>query len=181
MKCFTPDEELAWLAEHHIQAAPYEHGGQCFAFYLQFYSPKSFRGVAAFTQNVLSAICEGGETLLSIADTEQPKSYELRLIERLRSASQESRSIGKAPGHLFSSAEEDDAVAMFSLTVAMGWEAYLYMPKTSSVVFNWEGDILDFWTSKRSVFEEVTRLIAVFGLQETLKPSSDYEHPVSND
>ena len=181
MKCITPDEELAWLAAHRIPANPYEHGGQSFAFYLQFYPPKNFRAVEAFSKNVLPPICAGGETLLSITDTELAESYELRLIERLRSANQDDRGIGEARGHLFSSAEEDDLVAMFSLTVAMGWEAYLYMPKTCSVMLNWEGDILDFWTSDRSIFEEVTRLIGVFGLQETKKHCFDCEPPVPND
>ncbi len=167
MQLLTVAEQSRWLADRQLPADPYAAGGDVFQFYLQFYPPENFRGVESFIKGFLEYAGRGSDLMVTVMDTVNPDPYELRLFDRLRTLNEERRRLLDTPVHLFEPTEDDDVIAMFTLTVAFQWQAYLHVPKTRTVLYNWEGDIFDFWTADRLVFESVSRMLDTFELKQT--------------
>jgi len=166
MRVLALTEQARWLQSQTLPADPYKSGGETFEFYLQFYPPKHLGGVECFTEALIGYAAEGGETMMTVMDTECPREYDVRLFDRLRFQVGESKTIYEAPAHLFAAEELQDLIPMFALTVAWQWEAYLHMPRTRTILLNWEGDIFDMWTDDHSVFMGVSEMLKTFGLSE---------------
>ena len=166
MQILSKTEIESWMCRRALPGDPYQNGGDRLAFYLQFYPPKNLRGVESFTHGLIHHLARDDEVLMTITDTENPERYELRLFDRLRKDFASGREILDAPGHLFAAAGYDDVIPMFALTVAFQWEAYLHFPATRSIILNWEGDIIDFWTDDRNAFDAVSTMIDAFKLKE---------------
>jgi hypothetical protein len=167
MRVLTRPEQAAWIDRHGLPAEPYRSGGEKFKFYLQFHTPKTLRSIECFTEGVLNLAGLGGEVMMTIVDTEISYDFQVRLFDRLRFPMTEPKAIVDSPGHLFDSDEVRDVIPMFSLTVGWGWEAYLHMPRSRTVLLNWEGDIFDVWTDDQSVFSGICGMLKTFGLNQT--------------
>jgi hypothetical protein len=166
MRILSLTEQAAWMACRGLPANPYERGGEKFEFYLQFYAPKTLRSTECFTEGVVNFAGSGDEIMLTVVDTEMPDDYEERLFNRLRFPVSEPKEIMESPAHLFDTEELRDVIPIFSLTVGWQWEAYLHMPRSRTVLLNWEGDIFDVWTDEQSVFSGISGMLQTFGLKE---------------
>jgi hypothetical protein len=91
----------------------------------------------------------------------------MRLIDLVRTTHGERRPLIDAAGHLFPTDEKDDLVGLFSLTVAYYWSAYLYFPSSKTTLFNWEGEIFDFWTDDPNCYAKLLELQKSFHLKKT--------------
>ena len=166
MRILPLAEQGRWLQSQALPADPYKAGGETFEFYLQFYPPKHLGGIECFSEGLISYAGVGGEALMTVVDTECPREYDERLFNRIRYPVGEGKSIYESPAHLFSADELPDLIPIFSLTVAWQWEAYLHMPRTRTVLLNWEGDIFDLWTDDRAVYLGVSEMLKEFSLSE---------------
>ncbi len=166
MRVLPLTEQGRWLQSQALPADPYKAGGEVFEFYLQFYPPKHLGGIECFTEGLIGYAGVGGEALMTVVNTECPREYDERLFNRIRFPDGEGKSIYESPAHLFSADELQDLIPIFSLTVAWQWESYLHMPRTRTVLLNWEGDIFDLWTGDRSVYFGVSEMLKTFGLSE---------------
>ena len=167
MRILSLTEHAAWMAAHKLPAKPYEHGGEAFESFLQFHAPKTFRSIECFTEALLDYAGTGGEAMVTIVDTVNPYDYEERLFNRLRFPGGEPKSIPEAPAHLFDANELADLIPIFSLTVGWQWQAYLHMPRSRTVLHNWEGELFDLWTDDRAVLTGLRGMLETFGLGET--------------
>lgn len=154
------------MARRGLPANPYQSGGEKFEFYLQFYAPKELRSTECFTEGVLSFAGSGDEIMMTVVDTEMPYDYEERLFNTLRFPGRQPEEIMESPAHLFDTEELRDVIPMFSLTVGWGWESYLHIPASRTVLLNWEGEIFDFWTDEQSVFSGISDMLKTFGLKQ---------------
>jgi hypothetical protein len=178
MRILSSTELAAWMTANKLPSEPYAQGGEAFAFYLQFHAPQSFRSIECFIEALLHHAGTGGETMVTVVDTVNLYDYEYRFFEKLRFPAGETKSILEAPAHLFSAHEFTDVIPMFSLTVGWQWQAYLHMPRSRSVLFNWEGELFDLWTDDRAVLTGVRELLERFGLRETERMLAKSTHPV---
>lgn len=167
MHLLETTQQARWLAERNLPVEPYEKGSYDLEFYLQFHVPKSFRGIEYFTKGVIECAGKGGQLLVTVTDTVMAEPFETRLFERLRTPNMESKRLIDQPAHLFDHEEDEDVIAMFSLTVALEWKAYLHFPASRSVLYNWEGEIFDFWSADYEVFKNLSQLVQAFELKKT--------------
>jgi hypothetical protein len=179
MQILPLTEQAAWLASHLLPGEPYQRDGENLAFFLQFYAPKELRGIQSFTEALLDYAGTRREVMMTVMDTECTRDYEERLFDTLRFPSGERKSIFDAPAHLFAAGELPDLIPMFSLTVAWQWETYLHMPRTRTILLNWEGEIFDLWTDDQAVLTGVSEMLSTFGLTKTqdAQPSGRDEPP----
>ncbi len=167
MHCLRKEQIASWLTKHSLPADPYNEYAGSLPLYLQFHAPKRFRPIEAFTREFSALAAPHDEVLVSVIDTIAPWNLELRMFNRLRPES--APDLLEAPGHLFARDEVEDMIAMFSLTVALEWKAYLYIPERHLILYNWEGEIFDFWTTNESASMCVRALLQDFQLNETEK------------
>jgi hypothetical protein len=55
------------------------------------------------------------------------------------------------------------------VATGLGWTSYLYLPDQKTTLYNWEGEIMDFWTNSSTHHKTMTELIGRFKLKETPK------------
>jgi hypothetical protein len=166
MKCLTNTEQNEWLTRRAIVERPYGTN-EASKHYVQFYSPKNFRGIESFTHHLSDLFLAGSEALLVFEDWPFYQPYEMRLVDHVRSAFGEKRNLIDAPGHLFTAEEGDDLIGLFSLGVAFEWTSYLYFAKNKATVLNWEGVIFDFWTEDERSLDDLLKLMGDFKLEKT--------------
>lgn len=65
---------------------------------------------------------------------------------------------------LIKAAKPQTGISLFSLSIAFEWSTCLYSPVNRSTLYNWEGEILDFWTDSEEALAEMRRLVEEFGL-----------------
>ena len=77
----------------------------------------------------------------------------------------ESRSLLEAPGHLFQSSETEQLIALYGTVGNFEWNAYLYTPNDQATIYNWEGEICDFWTNNQGLNDAALKLVDRYGLE----------------
>ena len=90
-------------------------------------------------------------------------------IDDIRSSREEDRMLIDAPGHILTSGQKEIGISLFSLSVSFAWSSYLYSAQKHSTLFNWEGDVFDFWTDSEQALEEMRLMLNQFDLTETNK------------
>ena len=88
-------------------------------------------------------------------------------IAEIRESRSERRSLIEAPGHELTPEEIELGVSLFSLSASFDWTAYLYSPLNRSTLYNWEGELFDFWTDSEGSFAEMDRILKQFELEKT--------------
>ena len=171
MKCMAPEEIRAWLATHQIAADPYA-GGTAPSHYIQFYAPLRHRQLEAFIRHYFHRIANTDEAIVQIVDWSPYEASEMLTIAALRATSGESRPLIVCPGHLLSEEEREFGIALFGLAASYLWKAYLYSPSSRSTLYNWEGEIFDFWTDSTEVVTEMQEMLKEFCLSETTETES---------
>ena len=170
MKCLTPTECSEWLRERGIIESPYSGDEPVKAHCIQFEPPANPRRLTAFTRALVATSGEFPGALVVFTDWSLYRADEMALVNSLRRGHGEHRWLIDAPGHLFESPEEAEAIGHCYLAVTFGWSAYLYLASGVATVFFWEGDLVDFWSSDESLTQAVLRVVREFDLRVT----SDY-------
>lgn len=155
------------MAENRLPFQPYNKKLSETTFYLQFHAPSRFHQIEALTETFLDQIVNAKDAMITVVDTPLMTTSNFRLFEQLRNAHGEKRLWLETPAHLFGREEQPDLIGLFGLTVIFGWMAYLYVPNSRSVLYNWEGEIFDFWTAEETTMSEMAKLIDRFTLKMT--------------
>ncbi len=166
MRCLTDSEQREWLIKNGQIENPYGNNSSSGKFYHQFCTPTRLAAIESFSDSYLN-LWKDGEALLVVTDWALYQPYEMRLFELARRAHGENRNLIEATGHIFSIEEKDDLTALFSLTVAYQWKAYLYLPLAKTTLFNWKGEVFDFWTDNFDNSTELLDLQKAFRLKKT--------------
>jgi hypothetical protein len=166
MKCVTEVEARNWLGSYLIPPATYS-GNATPAHYIQFAAPRPHPHPEAFTRDYFERLIPTGERLFHIVDWALSQPSERLTVAALRVASHEERSLLETPGHILTEAEGELGVALFGLTAGYQWTAYLYSPIGHSTLYNWEGEMFDFWTDSADACQEMKEMLEDFGLSET--------------
>lgn len=166
MQCVTDSEIDKWLRERSIPRDPY-CGNFSPALYLQFHAP-TIRSVAdAFISHYYERIVRDSDSLVEMTDWGLYQPSEMVAVMGIRSSRDENRMLADAPGHLITSEQQEVGISLFSLSASFSWSSYLYSARNHSTLFNWEGEIFDFWTESEEVITEMTLILNQFNLTET--------------
>jgi hypothetical protein len=164
MKCLTDREVSAWLEEHGIPERPYE-GREAPVHYLQLHAPGSYPRLEALIQAIHCRLAPGAGWLIQIEDWAHYTPSQLIAVQGIRALAGESRLLIDSPGHLIGPDEADTAISLSSLCAAFGWSAYTYSSLARTTLYNWEGEIFDFWTDCAELYAEMKSIVAEFSLE----------------
>lgn len=164
MKCITEAEVKTWLGKRGIAHAPlFEKNAS--GRHLQFDSPSPHLRIDAFIRHYLSNGIWNQPIMIHITDWPLYKPSEMLVIDAIRLHHRETRALIKAPGHLVLPKEKETAIALFSLTISYGWNSYLYSEAYKNILYNWEGQIVDFWTHSADQYKRMLKLMRTFKLK----------------
>lgn len=163
MQCLTEPEASAWLRQRTIPEDPY-HRDERPPFYLQFHAPSPHRHTDAWVRQYWKRIIPGADAMVYMTDWGLYEQSEMIAVMGIRNSQGESRPLIEAPAHAVTAEACETGIGLFSLAVSFEWSSYLYSPMNRSTLYNWEGDILDFWTDSEEALAEMRRLVEEFGL-----------------
>jgi hypothetical protein len=164
MKCLTDREVSEWLGEHGIPERPYK-SREAAVHYLQFHAPGSYPRLEALMQSIHCRLTSGTGWLIQIEDWAHYTPSQMIAVQGIRALAGENRLLIDSPGHLIEADEADTAISLSSLCAAFGWSAYTYSPLARTTLYNWEGEIFDFWTDRAELYAEMQRIAAEFSLE----------------
>ncbi len=166
MKCLTETEQSQLLTDWSVPKDPYRYSSSSPTYYKQFYPPKHFGSLLCFISDYLELFGVDQPSLIAFTDWSTYRPHEMALIDQTRLAEGETRPLNEASGHLFELDERDKAIAAFSIGTDFGWSSYLYLPDRQTILYNWEGDIMDFWTNSADNADHMSRLLARYELKK---------------
>ena len=88
-------------------------------------------------------------------------------IQEIRALHGERRNLIECPGHLLDAGKAETGIALVSLSASFSWSCYLYSPLANSTLYNWEGEIFDFWTDGDAAFAAMKEILMELSLEET--------------
>ncbi len=168
MKCITESQIDEWLGQRSIHKDPY-HGNASPTLYLQFYAPTNHGRIDAFVRYYYNFIVPEVDSLIQMTDWGTYEQSEMIAIEGIRSNCGEDRMLIDAPGHILQFGEKEIGISLFSLSASFAWSSYLYSPRDHSTLFNWEGEIFDFWTDSVHALSMIRIMLNQFDLTLTHK------------
>ena len=166
MKCVTENEIQTWLESRSIPKQRYQSSSAP-EFYLQFYAPQNHTKLDAFIREYYRLIVLNCDSLVQITDWSLYQQSEMIAVDGIRSSHGEDRTLIDAPGHSLGPNEAEIGISLFSLSASYGWSSYLYASLNHSTLYNWEGDIFDFWTDSEEMLQEMNLILKQFELSET--------------
>ena len=169
-------EQSKLLREWGTPEDPY-YGPVSPSYYIQFYPPQQFRALQSFVSAYFEIIGSEQPCLVVFTDWALYEQHEMELIVAARLASGDARPLIESSGHFLNANEKNMGTAYFSLATAYGWSSYLYLPGSKTTLFNWEGDIFDFWTDSEKTLEEMRNLVTTYELKYTQSEQSGADNP----
>jgi hypothetical protein len=167
MKCLKESEVSGWLLEQGLPGDPYR-GDTAPDHYLQFSVPTRYLALEAFVRQFYSRIIPETESLIHFTDWGLYQESQMMAVAGIRTGAGECRTLREAPGHVVATGEVAAGVALFSLAAAFAWSCYLYVPSERTILYNWEGELFDFWTDGGSRLQEMRLLLKEFDLEEIM-------------
>lgn len=168
MRCLTPTETSRWLAERGLIGEPYyDKSPDSPTFYLQFHTPKTEDGIESLVRSYFGIIIPDQETLIEMNDWASYLPEQMEVVTAIRSQHGEDRWLIHAPGHLISAEDVEWGIRLFSTSVAFGWSSHVYAPVAGTTLFNWEGDLFDFFTESEELWLGMKDLVIGSGLEIT--------------
>ncbi len=166
MQCLTNSEIDNWLRQGSIPKDPY-NSELSPKHYLQFHAPKDHRRIDAFLREYYKRIVPEADTLIDFTDWSLYQESEMIAISSIRARYGEERRLVDASGHALQSGQKELGISLFSLSMSFAWQAYLYSTQDHSTLYNWDGEILDFWSDSLEAFAKMQTLLTEFDLIET--------------
>ena len=158
MRCVTPREISRWLETANQFEDPYLGESEP-RLRLQFHCPDRYKSVEHFAHVFAEDIVATGDLLVVISDSEPSEPSQIAIIDAIRHSIGESRPIRDAPGFIVERKELEKAIGLFALTSCFMWKSYLYTDHDRIVLYNWEGEIWDFWTDSESSYNLMAEMI----------------------
>ena len=140
---------------------------------MQFRPPVEHSKIDAFMRNYLDFILPEEEFLIQITDWSIYTPSEMLTIQALRTLHGDSRPLIDSPGHAITTTEREIGIALFGLSVSYKWCACLYLPRGVAALYNWEGEIFDFWTSDEDSLKKLDSLLRFFKLSTITSAEQD--------
>ena len=169
MKWLTREQIAKWLSEKGQIEDPYGGNSEP-RIRIQFAAPQNYSAVECFVRCFLQDVVGRGELLFVVHDAEPSEECQRYIHAALRSSDGEGRPAAEAPGRLIHEGEKETGIALFSLMSCFGWKCYLYSERDQITLYNWEGDIFDFWTSSEAPRKALMEILQSFGLEEIIAP-----------
>ncbi|WP_018970408.1 hypothetical protein [Rubritalea marina] len=166
MRCVTESEITEWLRERSIPKDPY-HGDAAPRHYLQFYAPSTYQQQDALARHYYERIIPDSDSLIHMTDWSLYQQSEMIAIAGIRSSRGEDRMLIDSPGHTLMPSEKEIGISLFALSASFAWSSYVYSSLYRSTLYNWEGEIFDFWTDSAETVSEVKLILKQFDLSET--------------
>lgn len=157
MKCLTPEEISDWIRNNGQIKDPYTGHAEP-VFRVQCTAPAYYFAIECFLNVLFDQVITGGDLLVQATDWEPTQDCRDFVFQALRHEIGENRPVADAPGFLATPAERQRAVALFAVMTCFKWKCYAYGSHDQITLYNWEGDIFDFWTdseAKRDLFREI--------------------------
>jgi hypothetical protein len=165
----TADETTRWLQLHGQAEDPHSHpeaNDQVNSpFHGERYAPPAYGTIESFTDRWLTEIVPSGDVLFQLVEWDvwcEPRGY---IVKKLLPMFDEAVPFKKMGGFLLEPSERHVATALFSLSTSFMWKSYLYGETERTTLFNWEGEILDVWTSSDARFQLIEHLLDEFQLR----------------
>ena len=167
MRCLTIPETQEWLAARGVAPEPYHRRPVPSApYYTQFYTPK-FSVMRGFVDWLTLNYWDKGEALIHAWDWSSYQPPEMVLVDALRFTHGIQRPLVEAPAHVFGAEEKDQFIALCILTIAFEWQSYIYFPHGKVTLFNYNGEILDFWAGQESRFRDLKAILSDYRIEYT--------------
>jgi len=155
MKALTPEECPSWLKSAGISHDPFRGFGEASNHFMTGGLTDTRRSIA-FARNLLVyGLQPNTECLLEITDWSLYTEDEMAVVQSLRASFGETRWLIKSPGHVFAPSDLNLCVGLFALTIAYGWNSYIYIPTPRLTIFNWEGDMFEFLSDEKKSMQVV--------------------------
>ncbi len=167
MKFLTPKECSEWLRSKEIIEAPDQSTELTDQHWLRFETPKTPRGISAFTRNLFFEFEPFAGALLVYYDWPVYQPDEMTLMDAVRRGHGELRRLIDAPGHLFESGDEAQSIGQSYLGIFFEWSAYLYLASGKATIQFWEGELVEVWCDDRKLKNSVVHLAQRFELEIT--------------
>jgi hypothetical protein len=164
MRCLTPSEISQWLSAANQIENPYSGEAEP-DFHVQFYPSKNYSGIECFVSCFLDQVVTHGDLLVVISDPGPSQPCQRFVSDAIRKTCSEDLPIDQAPGYSVKMSEREKALAVFSLTACFGWKCFLYGSHDQITLYNWEGDVFDFWTSSQTTYDQVLGILRNFELE----------------
>lgn len=164
MQCLTNPELISWLCDHSIPREPYENRPEQ-AFFLQFSAPRSREDMHDFLTAYYASVIGATESVVQLVEWIQSEPPGDRIFA-IRRQHGDSRFFSDAPSHRFDATESKVAVELAATAAFGSLSTYVYSAPDRSTLYLWEGDIFDFWTDSREVYEFLLVLIQRSGLKQ---------------
>lgn len=165
MKWLDKRGATQWKITHEQFVDPYRDG--CNAkIWIQFEAPAEYTTLECIVKCFLAEVlCESEEFLVDFVDWSPSQTCRDLLIEALRLKSCGIGQLQNSPACLCTSAEMDWVMALFVLSSCFEWKAYLYGSHGNTGLYNWEGEIWDFWTDSDAHWNKMNTILESFGLR----------------
>lgn len=170
MKLLTQNQVAKWCKDVGQIEDPYT-GSVAPPFRGQFRAPLTYRQVECFVRCMLCDIVFGNEVLIVLMDMAPATRSQEIIYSALRCSFAEQHATADTPGYLLSRENIEYGVALFSISVCFGWKSYLYGRQDQVILYNWEGDILDFWTEAKERYAQAEDVFRNFGLEAIRAPA----------
>jgi hypothetical protein len=165
MKCLTPEEISNWIKVNGQIEDPYL--GESEPIYrVQCTAPLNYFAIEYFLKSMMNLGFSEADMLVQPTDWEPTEDCRDFIINAIRHEIGETRPIEQAPGFLVTPAEREKAVAIVAVTTCFKWKSYLYGSNNQMVLYNWEGEIFDFWTNSEAKNKEFRNLMQSFELAD---------------
>jgi hypothetical protein len=138
----------------------------------QFYAPREYSKIQAFVRCYLAEIVVDGDVLIVVEDAYSPSDCDPLILKAiLEHFEGESYNFEELPTLCFptfcvSKKDWEKAIALFTLMTCFRWQCFLYGSANQLTLFNWEGDIFDFWTDSKEKKQAMKEMIRAFKLKE---------------
>ena len=168
MKTLSKVECTEWLLTRGIAEDPYHLPEPPTVFVDQVGLPAQPWRKRTVVDELLRACGPYEAALLQFTDW-FPHGDAMTIVEGVRAQHGDQRSLIESPGHLLVPGEQGLLLGIFSLAMFYGFTAYLYFSHGTTIL-EWEGEMLDLWTSDEQRFTEAQ---VAFERLKLERPSAD--------
>ena len=165
MDCLTELETSDWLRTNCVTANTYDSSERP-RWYVQFRAPRVDAAHVAIA-NLLREMSPGNAgVLIHVTDWSLYTPEQMLKFDSMR-PSIETRPLIESAGHRFATNEQEDAVNLFAMATEFGWSSYLYLPDDVATLYNWEGDLFDFWSRDKFRLTAIIKIVGELELEIT--------------
>lgn len=160
----SPVECTKWLRDRNMIEAPY---GSKEIIKSKYCDQHKISQEADFSSNVIAELTISNEALLVFMDWHfnLPEewhfypSHQLPLLEMMQSTAYgQTPNFDRGLGFLYTSDQRSDLVLHVKSAIELGWSVYLYPDSANTILYFWEGVLLDVWSNSKTTFSNIEKV-----------------------